>query len=108
MRCCGKGFQIPDQTGLQRLHCIISRQQSIVCCCEYSKIKQDSQIKCTRSDNRVGTLYANRHLNPINCTRSRPSSETLYTGASEPGQVQGMCILRNEISIVLNVIVGNS
>ncbi len=39
--------------------------------------------KCTRSDDRVGTLYANRHLNPINRTRSRPSSETLYAGGGE-------------------------
>ena len=80
MRCCGKGFQIPGQIGLQRLHCTIFRQQSIVCCREYSKIKQYSQIKCTRSYDSVGTLYANRHFTPINRTRSRPSRETLYTG----------------------------
>ena len=80
MRCCGKGFQIPGQIGLQRLHCTIFRQQSIVCCREYSKIKQYSQIKCTRSYDSVGTLYANRHFNPINRTRSRPSHGTLYAG----------------------------
>ena len=38
--------------------------------------------RCTRSDDRVVTLYVNRHFNPINRTRSRPSNETLFAVAS--------------------------
>ena len=66
-RCPGRGLARPRS---RVLHSVVLRIRGAFFC------------RCTRSDDRVVTLYANRHFNPINRTRSRPSNETLHAVAS--------------------------
>ena len=60
----------------------IARPRSRVLHSVVLRIRVAFFCRCTRSDDRVVTLYVNRHFNPINRTRSRPSNETLFAVAS--------------------------